>query len=131
MSGLYDFDVNIFVLFLLVEKSLHHIFVLFFPSAQDASFRVFGFDAAVDAYAGTVWNVSEERQEFPEPRAHSDDYFIDEGGDEVVCVFEGFSGFDEECFIPSSGLAEVECPIEGFSLRFFSIEFVISHSFLL
>ena len=131
MSGLYDFDVNIFVLFLLVEKSLHHIFVLFFSSAQDASFGVFGFDAAVDAYAGTVGNVSEQRQEFSEPRAHGDDYFVDEGGDEEVGVFKGFCGFDEECFVPSSGLAEVECTVDGFSLRFFSIEFVISHSFLL
>ena len=129
MSGLYDFDVNIFVLFLLVEKSLHHIFVLIFPSAKDTSFGVFGFDAAVDAYAGSVGNVSEERQEFTEPRAHGDDYFIDEGWDEVVDVFEGFCSFDEECFVASSWLAEVECPVDGFSLRFFSIEFVISHSF--
>ena len=50
---------------------------------------MFGFGAAVEAYAGTSGDLQEDGQGSLETRGLCDLNFVDQGGNEIVGVFEG------------------------------------------
>ena len=56
---------------------------------KDTAFTVLRLRAAVETYAGTSGDLGEDGQEAFETRGLRDLHFVDECGDEIVCVFEG------------------------------------------
>ncbi len=56
---------------------------------EDTAFTVFREGAAVEAYAGTSGDLDEDRQGAVEFGRLGDGYSVDQGGNEVICVFEG------------------------------------------
>ena len=56
---------------------------------KDTAFTVLRLRAAVESYAGTSGYLDEDRQQAFETRGLCDLNFVDQGGNEVVGVFEG------------------------------------------
>ena len=67
---------------------------------KDTAFGVFGAGAAVEADAGSAWDLAEDRQRALELRRVGDLYAVDESRDEVVGVLKGITkvvqALDEE-----------------------------------
>ena len=91
-----DLQPDVLALFLLVEQTLDHSFVLGFAVKEDTALRVLGFDAAVHPDAGPSGYVPHQWQELAEPRTHRHRDGIDHRRNHLACVLQRACRLDEQ-----------------------------------
>ena len=74
---------------------------------EDTAFGVFGYGTAVEADTGTTGDLQEDGQGALETRGLRDLNFVDQGGNEVVGVFEGVADVMEPLDKEAGALVDI------------------------